>query len=98
MWVELAAEGPPKRVRDAVPRGDIAANGGLELAAARERGVLQSGPRQQAEPDLDLVHPRRVLGGVDEVEASAVPLVEGFPARAMMDVEVVPDDVHVALR
>src|SRR5688500_16940744 len=54
--------------------------------------------REPAGPDLDLVTPGCVLGRVDEVEPPAVAPVEFLPARAAVDVEVVPDDVDVAAR
>src|SRR5258708_8614124 len=55
--------------------------------------MLEHASVQDAEPDFDLVDPRSVPRGEDEVESPSVALVELLPARAAMDVEVVPDDV-----
>src|SRR5690349_24779644 len=98
MRPEVSAEGPSERVRVAVPRRDVGADRRREMTLPGERGVPQHGTSEKAEPDLDLVHPRRVERCVDEAEASTVAIVECLPARAVVDVEVVPDDVDLPMR
>src|SRR5262249_6837025 len=86
----------------AVPARDEAEDALGQLLDRTERGMPEHTPRQDAEPNLDLVDPRGMLGRVDEMEAAAVAGVELLPPRAMVNVEVVPDDVDrprwIALR
>src|ERR1700722_20112241 len=89
-----ASESPAERVRFVpVPVANERQDGALERVACRERRMLEHASLQDAEPYLDLVHPRRVLRRVDEVEAFPVARVELLPPRALVDDEVVPRDV-----
>src|SRR5882724_6667758 len=93
----LAAERPAKRVRlGAVPVRDEPEHAPPQLGLRRERAVLEDTLREDAEPDLDLVHPGGVQRGMDEVESTPMSLVEDAPAVAVMRVEVVPHDVDLA--
>jgi len=80
-----------------VPVGDEAANGEDQRLRRLERGVPEDAAREDAEPDLDLVDPRRMQRSVDEAEAPTVPPVERFPPRARVDVEVVPGRVRIVV-
>src|SRR5882762_8066226 len=81
-----------------VPMANEAEHGGGQLGSGCERTVFEHATLQDAEPDLDLVHPRSMKRREDEVEPSAVALVELLPSRAAVDVEVVPNDVDGSLR
>ena len=98
MRPEVTAERPPERARVTVPRRDEGADCRRELTPPGEGGVPQGCTREEAEPNLDLVHPGCVERRVNEAKASAVAFVERLPARAVMDVEVVPDHVDIAAR
>jgi hypothetical protein len=88
---EASAEDPAKRVRLVrVPVGDEAVDSADELVEVSEGGVLQHTSREDAEPDLDLIDPRRVQRRVEEAEATAMPEVERVPCCAVVDIEVVP--------
>jgi len=65
-----------------------------ELLDRLERPVLQDALVQNSKPDLDLVQPRSMDRRVHELEASTVSGVELLPSLAVMDVEIVPNDVH----
>lgn len=79
-----------------IPVVDEAAHpAGLDLGR-REIAVLEDAALKDREPDLDLVHPGRMLRRVHEVEAATVAPVEARPALVgaiIMDIEVVPDHV-----
>src|SRR5689334_17887809 len=67
--IELAGEGPSEWMRLApVPVRDETQHRCDQLGNGRERAVLEHASMQNAEPDLDLVYPRRVLRRVDEAE------------------------------
>src|SRR3954465_12404305 len=53
----------------------------LEILDRAEAGAAEQLSHQDAEPDLDLVEPRGVLGGVDEPDPVARVGQEGRPAR-----------------
>ncbi len=70
----------------------------VELLQAVEDPTLDDALLESAEPDFDLVEPGSVDGGVDEVEAASVSLVELGPPgifAVVVDVQVVPDDVDL---
>ena len=94
MRSELTAERPPKWMRDAIPGRDVRMNRCRQLSTVRERAVFQHGTSEEAEPYLDLIDPRCVQRRMHEVEAATVPRSEGRPPWPVMDVEVVPNDVH----
>src|SRR5882724_12568083 len=96
---EPSAEDPAERMRLVRgPMSDEAVDGASQLVEGSEGAVLQHTTREDAEPDLNLVDPRRVQRRVEESEAIAMTEVERLPCRAVMDVEVVPDDGDVARR
>jgi hypothetical protein len=96
MLLEPAAESPAERVRlVCVPVADEPAQRTRESLEVGEVAVRQHAPMQDPEPDLDLVHPRRVERRVDEVEPSSMLLAQALPRLAAVDVEVVPDHVHL---
>ena len=99
---EPAREGPAKGMGFArVPMPDEAQYVACERRQVFEAAVAQQAALQDAEPDLDLVDPRSVQGGVHEAEAVLVLLVEARPAMIAtlaVQVEIVPDDVDSASR
>src|SRR3954465_3286713 len=52
----------------------------LQLLGRTEAGAAEQLPHQDAEPDLDLIEPRGVLGRVDEPDSVARIGEEGRPA------------------
>src|SRR5882757_10112491 len=103
MILEVAgAPGPAKRVGLAlVPVADESLDLVLLMVGRAEVPVADDPAVQDREPDLDLVHPRGVLGCVDEVKAAAVAGVESHPAvvpAVVVDVEIVPDHVDLLRR
>src|SRR3954470_5063933 len=89
----VSTKSPSKRVRlDVVPMGDECLNAFLKLGQRTERAVPEHPTGENAEPDLDLVYPRRVQRRVNEPEAVAMPLIEFLPTSTGVDVEIVPDN------
>src|SRR5437868_10526406 len=96
---EASAKDPAERMRLVrVPMRDEAVDSANQLVEVSEGGVLQHTTREDAEPDLDLIDPRRVQRRVEEAKAIAMPEVEGLPCCTVVDVEVVPHDGDVACR
>src|SRR5947209_11548764 len=96
---EAAAKSPAEGMGfEAIPVADEAEDGAGHLGGVGEVTVLENPAMKDGEPDLDLIHPRGVLGGVDEMESAAVALGESLPRLAIVDIEIVPDDIDVAGR
>src|SRR5580658_302482 len=96
---EPASEGPPKGMGFVlVPVANKALDDADEFGGRWEGAVFEDAASQKAEPDLHLVHPRRVQRRVEEAESSSVALVEGVPRGTPMNIEIVPDDGEVAGR
>jgi len=79
-----------------VPVGDETVDALDEGRLAGEVSPTEYRTLHDPEPDLELVNPRGVLRGVDEVEAAAMRRVDFLPRLATVDVEVVPDDIDLA--
>src|SRR5690606_38667041 len=93
---------PAKRMPlPAVPVLDETLNA-LGLRGRRgEVAVLEHAAVKDRKPDLDLVHPRRVLRRVHEAKSTTMPRVELLPAVVLpvvVDVEVVPPVVDLLAR
>lgn len=98
-WAVASSEGPVPGVSfKGVPVFDKSEESRFKLFQAPEARVPEDAALKNAKPDLDLVDPGRVDRCVDEVESTAMPVVEGLPSIAMMDVEVVPDHVDSSNR
>lgn len=75
-----AAEGPLEGLReDVVEVADEVEDPLAELIDRRERTPSEHAPNQDAEPDLDLVHPRAVLRREDEANLVGGILEEFLP-------------------
>ena len=98
MLGESAPESPAKGmglVR--VPLPDKTEETSLEVERTVEVTMSQHPSLKDAEPDFNLVDPRRVDRRVHEVKSMAVAPVEVGPYVAAVDVQIVPDDIHLAL-
>src|SRR5688572_6601388 len=99
MMHEAAAELPVEGMSFVlVPVGHEAVDAVDQGGLAGEVPAAENPTLQDREPDLDLVHPRGVLRGVHEVESTTVLGVELLPRLAVVNIEVVPDDIHVTYR
>lgn len=70
-----------------------------KLRLTREAAMLDKTPDEDREPDLDLVEPGRVFGGVYKLEAAAMTFVEKGPAvvaSVVVNIEVIPDNDDLA--
>jgi hypothetical protein len=96
----IAGESPPEGMGPvAVPRCDERHHRRPELHGGAEAARAHALPLQDAEEQLELVHPRGVLRRVVEHEAMVVAGIEGGPALlgpVKVDVEAIPDDMHQA--
>src|SRR5262245_13242142 len=85
----------------AIPRGDELLYRRPQCRRGGKAAVAQALTLKNAEEQLHLIDPRRVLGRVVEEEALIVPGVEGAPPLRVtveVDVQIVPDHVHRARR
>ena len=83
-----------------IPVGDEPHHLGRKVLDRVEAGVAEHPSLDSGEEQLDLIDPRGVQRRVVEVEPAAVLLVELRPALRrplVVNVEVVPDDVDIAL-
>ena len=94
----IGAPGPAKRTPfNSIPVRDEAFDSLGLGARCREVAVLEDAALQDRKPDLDLVHPRCVLGRVHESKSAAMSCIELLPTivdSVVVDIEVVPDDVN----
>ena len=69
----------------------------LQVVRSCKTAVLEATSVKDAEPDLNLIHPRSVQWRIVEVKSVVVACVEVLPTRPVVNVQVVPDDVDGAL-
>src|SRR5690606_14470141 len=92
----IASERPVERVAFmCVPALDKRHDLLGQVLGGREVVVLKTPSSQDREEDLNLIHPRGMLGSVDELEFPPVASVEAGPTllgTIIVGVEVVPND------
>ena len=76
-----------------IPVGNEGVDGAIELFGATERCVFQCCPTENAEPDLDLVDPRRVQWRMQEMKPSTMLPIKLIPSFTVMDIQVIPNNV-----
>ena len=95
---EVAGERPAERASGEIPEADEAEDRHAKCRYPGEASVLENPTMEDGKPDLDLVDPRGVNRGVDEMKAPSMPAIETGPAAIVtlaVDIEIVPDDVDL---
>jgi hypothetical protein len=91
----IAGEGPPEGLcLVMVPLVNEREDPEGEILGVTEARPAEDASRQDREPELDLIAPAGVDGGVVEPKATSVTPVEILPVWAVVGIQVVPDHVN----